>query len=221
MRRKRITVSLTCAHCGATFTREKWHPSQVPKYCSSACIKATRPRRPLTDRFWEKVNKTETCWLKRGAAAGLGYGVIGMGGHDGKNVYAHVLAWFLATGHWPTDKEKVCHACDVPRCVRNDEVGTYEVKGVLYERRGHLWLGTDKANADDKVEKGRSNIPLQIANAPRGERNYRAKLTDAAVTDIRNRYAAGGIRQVDLAEEFGVGQSIISSILRRKNWTHV
>jgi len=69
-------------------------------------------------------------------------------------------AWFLATGHWPTRWEYVCHDCpdgDNPACVRNDTIGVYTVEGVAYERRGHLWLGTPAANQADMRLKGRGN----------------------------------------------------------------
>jgi hypothetical protein len=42
------------------------------------------------------------------------------------------------------------------------------------------------------------------------------KLTDAEVTEIRSRYEAGGIRQKELAVEYGVKQSTISLLVSRK-----
>lgn len=53
----------------------------------------------------------------------------------------------------------------------------------------------------------------------RGETNGFAKLTEAQVREIRSR--AGVTRQVDLASEFGVTQSAVSSILTGKAWRHV
>lgn len=233
----RFGSMLTCAVCGVEFYRKA---SRVPKgslsHCSRKCLNVNPPRRPLGDRLWEKVDKTETCWIKRGAGAGQGgYGVISPGGRE-PNVYAHIAAWFLATGHWPTSKEKVCHTCDVPRCVRNDDVGTYEVNGILYERHGHLWLGTDKANSDDKIAKGRTNRTLQIAHAARGDRNgmrlhpesvlrgersRNAKLTAASVIEARQRYAAGGVTHLDLATEYGVTEAAMRFALIGRTWKHV
>lgn len=54
-----------------------------------------------------------------------------------------------------------------------------------------------------------------------GVSNRNAKLTDVGVLEIRRRYAAGGVLQVDLAEEFGVGQAVISAVVRRAIWTHI
>ena len=42
-----------------------------------------------------------------------------------------------------------------------------------------------------------------------------AKLSDDQVVDIRRRYGEGGVRQADLAEEYGVHQTLVSSIVRR------
>ena len=47
-----------------------------------------------------------------------------------------------------------------------------------------------------------------------GELNPASVLTDSDVDLIRQRYAAGGIRQVDLAEEFGVSFQTISKVVR-------
>ncbi|WP_460941414.1 hypothetical protein [Sediminivirga luteola] len=54
-----------------------------------------------------------------------------------------------------------------------------------------------------------------------GENNSAAKLTAQQVSEIRRRYATGGVTQVALAEQFGVDQAHISSIVRRKAWAHV
>lgn len=236
MPQKRTRMLLVCAQCGADFERWKWHHSQVPKYCSRACLKAAAPRRPLVDRLWEKVVKTDTCWLKQGATAGLGYGVIGSGGHDGANVYTHVAAWWLATGRWPVTGEVICHTCDVARCCRNDDMGTYEVAGVLYERHGHLWLGTDKANALDKMAKGRENRALHLERVPRGERHilrtrpevlvrgeahHDARLSDDIVRQVRIRYAAGGTTYLALAVEYGVTERAMAWAIQGKTWRHV
>lgn len=54
----------------------------------------------------------------------------------------------------------------------------------------------------------------------RGENNHFAKLTEAEVRTIRVRYS-NGERQVDLADEFGVAQPMISLLVRRKTWKTV
>ena len=55
----------------------------------------------------------------------------------------------------------------------------------------------------------------------RGMRHGLATLTDDDVVAIRERYAAGGIRQADLAAQYGVKKVAVSQIVRGNRWTHV
>lgn len=49
----------------------------------------------------------------------------------------------------------------------------------------------------------------------------RGSLTEDQVREIRDRYEAGGVKQAELADEFGVSRSNISLIVIRKNWRGV
>lgn len=51
-----------------------------------------------------------------------------------------------------------------------------------------------------------------------GEAHGQAKLTEAAVTEMRRRRAEGALLR-ELAAEFGVGQSAVSAAVRGKTWT--
>ena len=86
-------------------------------------------------RYQSKIEKSETCWRWTGAKTPKGYGQIKLAG---RREGAHRVAWYLAHGEWP-GVQMVCHACDNPLCVNPD----------------HLFLGDAKANAADKVAKGR------------------------------------------------------------------
>lgn len=55
---------------------------------------------------------------------------------------------------------------------------------------------------------------------PRGERSGQARFTEAQVASIRARYAAGGVTQRELAREFGVTQTAVFYVLKRRNWSH-
>lgn len=57
--------------------------------------------------------------------------------------------------------------------------------------------------------------------AVRGEDHGQAKLTDAAVEQIRQDYAAGGVTHRELAVQYGVTYGSIGPILRGETWTHV
>ena len=54
----------------------------------------------------------------------------------------------------------------------------------------------------------------------KGEQHGRAKLTEAKVREIRDRYD-NGCPQYKLAEEYGVSQRHISMIIRGERWAHV
>lgn len=87
------------------------------------------------ERFWNKVQKTETCWLWEGAKQSGGYGrFIYEGFVDG----AHRVAYRLLKGPIPKGLH-VCHSCDTPSCVNPD----------------HLWVGIAKQNQSDCIAKGR------------------------------------------------------------------
>ena len=96
---------------------------------------------------------------------------------------AHRETWKYArhreipTGYW------VCHRCDKRRC----------------NNPRHLFLGTAKDNAQDKVRKGRQ---------PSGEDHPNACLTNAQAREIREK-SVRGVAQRALAEEFGVSSGVV------------
>ena len=67
----------------------------------------------VEDRFWAKVEKTETCWLWTACKHRAGYGFFRVGG---RNLYAHRWAYELLVGQIPPDLE-LDHLCRVPACV--------------------------------------------------------------------------------------------------------
>lgn len=99
-----------------------------------------RKRRPVNDRFWEKVDQRgDGCWEWTAALDTNGYGHFII---EGRNHAASRVAWMLT--HGPIDAGLfVCHRCDNPPCCRPD----------------HLFLGTALDNARDAVAKGRQTGP--------------------------------------------------------------
>lgn len=179
--------------------------------------------RPLEERFWEKVRKTDGCWEWTGAKA-AGYGCIGGGPGKGL-VKAHRLSWEMHNGPAP-DGLCVLHHCDNPTCVRPD----------------HLYVGTQKQNADDRESRGRlvhhsgdahwtHRFPERVRKGFGGdlknkrpfdgERNPRSKLLARHVLDIRELYASGEVDQKELARMYGVDQTTISNIVVRKTWKNI
>ncbi len=60
----------------------------------------------------------------------------------------------------------------------------------------------------------RQGLRLHPEARSSGEQNGRAVLTDVEVREIRDRYAAGGVSQEALADEYGVVQPHISRLVR-------
>lgn len=187
MRRGKI-VDKVCPQCGKAFqTREK---DQV--CCSHwCCHKAPRPGKPLEQRFWERVEKTDECWNWVGTINSSGYGLLP---YRYKRIRAHIVSYELHVSKVPDDL-CVLHKCDNRKCVRPD----------------HLFLGTRDDNMADMVAKNRS---------PQGERNARATLTVQDVLRIRSMYAKGSTPKI-LGDRFNVLPSHILLIVRRKRWKHI
>lgn len=89
-----------------------------------------------------KENLTTGCLDFQGAKVADGYGQIKI---DGVNHRAHRLAYSLFVGEIP-EGLLVCHKCDNPCCCNPE----------------HLFLGTDAANMQDKVTKGRCSKGLAL-----------------------------------------------------------
>lgn len=157
-----------------------------------------RKTRSVADRFWEKVEKTATCWLWRAFVNPCGYGKLTIGSHtDGsyKSAVASRISWELHNGSIP-DGLCVCHHCDTPACVRPD----------------HLFLGTHADNMKDMARKGRH------VDCSTGAKSPRAKLTAGQVAEIRTEYARGILSQEKIGKHFGISQAYISKICRGNHW---
>lgn len=91
----------------------------------------------------------------------------------------------------------VCHHCDNPMCVNPN----------------HLFLGTDKENASDMINKGRSL---------RGEKHKLAILTESDVLEIRRVHTplkkSGPFTPLSLSKKYGVEPVTIAKVLNRTNW---
>lgn len=159
---------------------------------------------PADVRFWDRVSKTESCWLFRGPTVGIGHAVFKAFGET----LAHRVAWVIHFG--PISRGNgfhgtvVMHKCDVPNCVNPS----------------HLMLGTQADNVADTVRKGRnskgesaSRAALAWTSVRRGENWHGAKLTNKQADEITFRRKQGE-KTTDLAREFGVSQSLVSRITR-------
>jgi hypothetical protein len=69
----------------------------------------------VEQRFWEKVNKTDTCWLWTAYLSPRGYGHF-VSGVTGSSRLAHRISYELLVGKIP-DGLVLDHLCRVPACV--------------------------------------------------------------------------------------------------------
>lgn len=190
----RHSITRNCVTCNREFHPQ---PGNVRngggKYCSRACYFKGNTT-PLLDRFFSYVGrKTEHgCILWTG---GLSCGYANFSLSRCKSVRASHVAYELAYGPLPAGLFAL-HTCDNPQCINPS----------------HLFAGTNSDNSKDMAAKGRST---------KGEKHGMAKLSNEQVLEIRRRYRVGGIFQRELAKEFGVTQTLIGMIVRRKVWSHV
>lgn len=171
----------------------------IPLYTRSGERGAAAPlTREQFSRRWIPEPNTG-CWLWTGATSGpwpFEYGRLIRRG--GRLIKAHRESYEIHRGEVP-DTLKVCHHCDTPLCVNPD----------------HLFLGTQRQNLADMREKSRHPGPTPL----RGEAGNSAKLTEAAVREVR---ALKGVEpQRVTATRLGVSQSAIMRIVTRRNWKHV
>lgn len=128
----------------------------------------------IGDRFFAKVQKTDSCWLWVGFRNSLGYGDFWVG--RGKHMNAPRVSWMLHNGEIPKEID-VCHKCDNPRCVNPE----------------HLWLGTAKDNLGDMFQKKRNpnRVEWNKLNRHRikfNEDRYNCKITANQVLEMRSKY---------------------------------
>jgi len=147
------------------------------------------------ERFMHGVKKVESgCWEWQKSCDQDGYGVF-RGEVDGV-LYnrAHRFSVVYHKRVHPKANENVCHSCDNPGCVNPD----------------HLSVATVLENQRDKWRKKRGNPKI-------GESHWIAKITEDDVRAIR----ASAEDQKDIAKRYGITQSTVSDIKRRKSWRHI
>lgn len=94
------------------------HYSAVRRHGTASPPPRRYPTKPVEERFWSKVDKTETCWLWTGSRDAAGYGRVRF---DGRLWGAHRVSHMLFLGPIP-DGLEVGHLCAVRACVRPDHL---------------------------------------------------------------------------------------------------
>lgn len=141
--------------------------------------------------FWLRItiDVQTVCWPWTGARQPRGYGIVRF---NGVVYLAHRIALFVTKGAPSVDQTDTLHACDNPPCCNPS----------------HLSWGTHAANGKEMGERGLSGLQKHPESALRGEKNPRAKITDAqALVIIRSTEP-----QAVLAKRYGIQQSTVSRI---------
>lgn len=143
--------------------------------------------------FWSRAERDlETgCLLWQRGKFKSGYGAYYYGG---RNEPTHRLSFYFTHDYWP--EPQCLHSCDIKHCIEPT----------------HLRAGTQRENSADASERGQ---------AVRGEDINFAKLTKDIVREIRDRHTNEGIKQKDLAEEYGISKANVCLIVNRKSWKHI
>lgn len=182
----------SCVNCGGTSKPRRDRCNACYLWLRRHGTERPREQWDVDFRFWSKVEVRgpDECWEWKGPRHPQGYGRTKYGG---RTVSAHRLAFMFSVGPIPAEMD-VCHRCDNPPCCNP----------------AHLFLGDHAANMADMKTKGRAK-----SGSPKGEDHPQAKLSDADVREIRDRYRAGA-RQGVLASDFGVSQAYISRLVSGK-----
>ena len=154
------------------------------------------------ERFWNKVIKTDDCWIWTAYRNENGYGCYKL---SGKLILAHRAAFLFTFGHLPQTKN-ICHHCDNPPCVNPS----------------HLFVGTQSDNVHDCFNKGRG-VPPNLKDREKvytGSLNPNSKLSEDDVIFIRYLLSVK-TKQKHIAEMFNVHIATIERIASKKSWTHI
>jgi hypothetical protein len=147
---------------------------------------------PMTiRRIMERtVLRPSGCIEWQGSKNGDGYAFVRF---EGKTRKLSRLIWELNKGPIPEGLQ-ILHQCDNRGCINIS----------------HLFLGTQKDNVRDCVNKGRNTTWP-------GETNWFAKLSKEQVSDIKEDTR----KQQDIADDYGISQPNVSMIKHGHSWRHL
>lgn len=133
------------------------------------------------------------CWLWPLKHPWTGYGYLNL---HGKQYGAHRYSWKLFNGEFSEELD-VLHSCDTPNCVNPE----------------HLFLGSQRDNMLDMVNKGRQS---------KGENRPASKLTENDVLELRERFKdTSYIPLRATARAYGISHPTLKKALTGESWSHL
>lgn len=149
----------------------------------------------LIKRFFDKVEKKDSCWDWKSYYDKDNYGLFKI---NGTMKRAHRISFEIYNKRQIIIGMCILHSCDNPKCVNPL----------------HLSEGTHQDNTNDKIQKNR-----QARN--KGELSGTSKLKSEQVLKIREKYATREYTQQQLAMEYNISRAQIYFIVHQKRWAHI
>lgn len=126
--------------------------------------------RPLSQRFWPKVEKGSGCWIWKGASDALGYGRIVIAPNTWQ--VAHRVSYRLVKGEIPEGLQ-LDHLCRNPSCVNPDHLEPVTCRENLLRGEGV----TAKRAQQTHCNQGHEYTSENTVVLPGGRRGRRTCLT--------------------------------------------
>ena len=133
------------------------------------------------------------CWLWTGCVQSSGYPSM-CAGRKGVSVSVHRVSLAEKLGRPLT--ANALHTCDIKRCVNPE----------------HLYEGSAADNSRDQVDRGRTTT---------GERNGRARITEAQAIRVMTVYRNTGLSASMIARAMGMPDYTARDIIAGRTWKHL
>ena len=144
-------------------------------------------------RFFNLVDKTDTCWLWKGTTYRFGYGHFRRKINGKWVMYkAHRYSYEQHKGEIP-EGLIIRHSCDNPKCVNPN----------------HLSVGTHKENHDDMLKRGRQSFGINPEHL-----NHQKLVKEIREYKMKHPETSG----VELSRIFKTSPAQISRIINNKIW---